>query len=788
MSGIRIGNAAAVAAFILVVITTSHLSGKEASVPIRTLRSADAADQIFTVEGVVIDDRQRSDPNASERIYIQDSTGGLRVVAGKPGILMGYTIGDRIRVRGRFVSSNGRAKLAADFVEPLDAGLLPLPKLILAADASSPENLGRLVRVSGQIRLPADFETRSRGLSVADRSGQIAVPVSNRYLRNREFSTHLIPGAAVSVVGIPEQSNADGSGIYLRVRELADFQFQPAPPYLELGAAVAGLAVCAAFGFLISRRRQAEGHAIELRGVLNDLKKSQEALTESETRFRTLVENTADIMWEADCNLTYTYCSANAEAILEYSCAELTNRTLLDIEAPGISSGTSENINKITQGEAFTPFERTILTKSGRRLAIESSGLVLRDSEGRITGYRGVDRDVTARKELESDVRQAQKMEAVGQLAGGIAHDFNNTLTVISACTSLLEESQDAEVREYGEAINKAVARSAGMTRQLLAFSRKQVIQPTPLVMNGLLRDLTGMLRRVISEDIEIVENLADDLWHITADAGQIEQMVTNLVLNARDAMTAGGRILLQTQNVTIDVDDRSAEPLTIPPGDYVQFLATDTGHGMDAATQARIFEPFFTTKPEGKGTGLGLASVYGIVKQNGGFISIDSQVGEGTTFEILLPRTRAKTITGEFPSHAKQATAGSVLIVEDEEAVRRLTAEVLANHGYHVLPAAGREEALRICREFEGRIDILLSDVVLCKESGPSIASEIGVMRPDTKVLYMSGYTDDAIESRGMLEAEVNLIHKPFTASALAEALEAVLHDQPVHRQPSIV
>jgi two-component system, cell cycle sensor histidine kinase and response regulator CckA len=554
-----------------------------------------------------------------------------------------------------------------------------------------------------------------------------------------------------------------------------------APPYLEAGAVVAGLALLAAFGFLISRRRQAESHALELSGVLNDLRKSQEALTASETRFRTLVEGTADVMWEVDCNLAYTYCSTNVESIFGYSAAELTNRTLLDIEAPGVTTDTRENLRKISQGGAFAPFERVVLTKSGRRVTLESSGLILLSSEGKFIGYRGVDRDVTSRKQLESEVRQAQKMEAVGQLAGGIAHDFNNTLTVISACTSLLEESHDEEVRRYGETINKAVARSSGMTRQLLAFSRKQVIQPKPLIMNGLLQDLTGMLRRVINEDIEIVENLADDLWPITADAGQIEQMVTNLVLNARDAMPTGGRILLQTQNVTIEIDDRTQEPLAIPAGDYVQLLAADTGHGIDAATQARVFEPFFTTKAEDKGTGLGLASVYGIVKQNGGFISIDSQVGEGATFEILLPRTHVKTISTECPSQAKHPSVGSVLIVEDEEGVRQLTSEVLASHGYHVLPAAGREEALQICREFAGRIDVLLSDVVLPKASGPSIASEIGVMRPDTKVLYMSGYTDDSIGSHGVLESDVNLIYKPFTAGALAEALEAVLHDKPV-------
>jgi len=391
----------------------------------------------------------------------------------------------------------------------------------------------------------------------------------------------------------------------------------------------------------------------------------------------------------------------------------------------------------------------------------------------------------TLAESTATEVRQGQKMEAVGQLAGGIAHDFNNSLTVICACTSLLDESPDANVRRYAEAIRKAVERSSGMTRQLLAFSRKQVIQPRTLDMNRLLRDLNRMLRRVINENIEITENFAEDLWSVKADAGQIEQVITNLTVNARDAMPVGGTLLLQTRNATVDADEVIPGHATIPAGDYVKLTVSDTGIGMDSSTQARIFEPFFTTKGEDKGTGLGLASVYGIVKQSGSYIKVQSQIGKGTTFEILLPRSNAAALAVETVAECKQPSAGTVLIVEDEDSVRLLTSEVLATQGYQVLTASGREDALAICREFTGAIDVLLSDVILPKGSGPAIAAEIGVTRPDMKVLFMSGYTGDTIRSQGIRESEVNLIYKPFTAVKLTAALNAVLQSLPGSPNP---
>lgn len=756
------GRTALASGFLIVTLVAPVFSGTEASVPIRSLRSSSNESQVFTVEGVVIDDRQQSAAKVSERIYLQDQTGGIRVVAQESGILMPFGIGDRLRVRGRFFSRRGRARLEAENVEKLGSGPLPTPSIIVAANASSPENLGRLIRVSGRIHLSPEFSTTGRGLSIEDSSGRILVPLSDRYLRNMEFSRMLVSGAKAVVVGIPEHPSSNGQeGIYLRLRELADFQLQPGPHYVQIGGTAVGIAVLAALGCLIARRSQAEKHACEL-------KESQEALTASETRFRTLVESIADLVWEADSNLVYTYCSPNIESILGYTAAELTALTLVDLESPEGVSGTVEALSNAREARSFAPFERSVLTKDGRRITMESSGLILFDSLGNVAGYRGVDRDITARKQLEAEVRQGQKMEAVGQLAGGIAHDFNNTLTVISACTSLLDESSDANVRRYAETMKKAAERSSGMTRQLLAFSRKQVIQPVSLDMSRILRELNRMLRRVISEDIEIAEDFASELWRVKADPGQIEQVVTNLVVNARDAMPKGGTILLKTQNVTIDA------------GDYVKLTIKDSGHGMDSAIQARIFEPFFTTKGEGKGTGLGLASVYGIVKQSGGVITVQSEIGKGTTFEILLPRTNAGAQTTEATSEFKRQFIGTVLIVEDEESVRLLTSEVLASQGYQVLTASGLEDALSVCREFTGHIDVLLSDVILPKGSGPFVAAEIGVTRPDIKVLYMSGYTGDMIGYHGILESEVNLIYKPFTAGTLIEALDAVLSGLP--------
>jgi PAS domain S-box-containing protein len=368
-------------------------------------------------------------------------------------------------------------------------------------------------------------------------------------------------------------------------------------------------------------------------------------------------------------------------------------------------------------------------------------------------------------REKAEQLRQSQKMEAVGQLAGGVAHDFNNLLTVITGYSEigLRRMAASDPMRRNMEEIKKAGDRAASLTRQLLAFSRKQMFQTRMIDLNAVVADMDRMLRRLIGEDIDLVSLLEPSLCQIKADPGQIEQVLMNLVVNARDAMPRGGRITIETGNVSLDQTVNTH--ISIKPGRYLMLAVSDTGVGMDAETQKRIFEPFFTTKEVGKGTGLGLATVYGIVKQSGGNIIVYSEPGHGTTFKIYLP------VVDELADDEADASEvsvhrghGTILLVEDEEQVRDLAGEVLAASGYNVLKAANGIEALRVSTEFDGDIDLLITDVVMPQMGGREVAERMAAMRPNIRVLYMSGYTDDAIVRHGILDEQMSFIQKPFS------------------------
>ena len=387
--------------------------------------------------------------------------------------------------------------------------------------------------------------------------------------------------------------------------------------------------------------------------------------------------------------------------------------------------------------------------------------------------------DTTERTELEAQLRQAQKMEAVGRLAGGVAHDFNNLLTVISAHSSFLLESLDSSdpQHEDAEAIHKAGIRAAGLTRQLLAFSRKQILKPAVLDLNAIVSETRKMLERLLGEDVEVVTDLAPDLGRVLADASQLDQVLVNLAVNARDAMPTGGRLTLTTRNVTTN-DGRPGARRIIPAGDYVLLEVADTGVGMTAAVKARLFEPFFTTKGPGKGTGLGLATAYGIVKQSGGFILVESALDAGTTFQVYLPVASRDRHSGERLAMTSETVGGdeTVLIIEDEEAVRGIAASVLSRAGYTVLEAASGAAALALAYTFKPTIDLVVSDAVMPAMSGAEAVDRLRRQRPGLKALFMSGYTDDEMMRAGIVSSAVRFLQKPFEPADLARAVRDAL------------
>jgi signal transduction histidine kinase len=387
-------------------------------------------------------------------------------------------------------------------------------------------------------------------------------------------------------------------------------------------------------------------------------------------------------------------------------------------------------------------------------------------------------RAMDALHERDEQLRQAQKMEAIGQLAGGVAHDFNNLLTIINVHTDLLlqtlteGEPMHADVEE----IARAATRAASLTRQLLTFSRKQVVQPQVLDLARVVTGMEPMLRRLIGEDVDLAASV-EPVHPVVADEGEVEQVLINLVVNARDAMPQGGRLRVDVSNAVVD-DALCQRHPTLRPGEYVQLTVTDSGMGMTTETMARAFEPFFTTKEPGRGTGLGLSTVYGIVKQIGGAITVDSQPGNGTVFCVYLPISRGAQprVSAGVERRTQVASGETILLVEDEESVRRLARRVLEAQGYTVLAASNGEDALRLAADYAGVIDLLVSDVVMPELGGRVLAERLSVARPDIQILFMSGYTDDEILRRGLLERGHRLLQKPFTGSVLAHEVRSVL------------
>jgi PAS domain S-box-containing protein len=512
-------------------------------------------------------------------------------------------------------------------------------------------------------------------------------------------------------------------------------------------------------------------HFVAIQEDVTEQKRAAEALLESEARYRAIADATFDGI-VLSRNGTILDANRGITEIFGFQRDDIVGRTMDQFVAPE----SRVEVQRLFGASVEGVFEVVGLRKDGTKVRLEC---IVRNSthEGepaRLTALR----DVSQRRLLEDQLRQSQKMEAVGRLAGGVAHDFNNLLTVITSYSQLVMEDMGAADPRRADLteVQKAATGAATLTRQLLAFSRQQVLEPKVIALDEVVAGAGKMLKRLIGEDIALVTVLAPDLWAVKADPGQIEQVVMNLAVNARDAMPDGGKLTIETANQELGTE-YTEEHRLVPPGSYVLLSVSDTGTGMDEATKARLFEPFFTTKEKGKGTGLGLATVYGIVKQSGGFIWVYTELGQGTTFKVYLPRVDEAVAAPSAPA-SPQSLRGTetILLAEDAAPVRSVAREVLRRHGYRVLSAADGRTALELADTHTGTIDLLITDVIMPEMSGRQLADRLMERLAKLKVLFVSGYTDDAIVRHGILEPGIAFLQKPFSPEALARKVREVL------------
>lgn len=507
-------------------------------------------------------------------------------------------------------------------------------------------------------------------------------------------------------------------------------------------------------------------------------RRAEDALRKSESMFRLLFAHTPLPTWVFDVEtLRFLQVNAAAERLYGYTAEEFEKLSLVDIQQEANRTGFADYLKQVEGGRHQE--NRKHRRKDGKTFDVEVIAHSL-DYAGRRVRLV-VAQDMSERHLLEEQLRQAQKMEAVGRLAGGLAHDFNNLLMVIKGHTELLLNvlpSTESVTRKV-EQIDRAADRATSLTRQLLAFSRMQVLQPRVINLNTVVEDMGKLLPRLIGEDVELVLRAAHDLGTIRADASQMEQIIMNLAVNARDAMPSGGRLTIETSNADLDYVYASAHPI-VRPGQYVLLAVSDTGMGMDEETQAHIFEPFFTTKEQGKGTGLGLATVYGVVKQSGGFIWVYSEVSKGTSFKVYLPRVDQQTEKAGGPKASSEAPRGTetVLLAEDEQDVREVAREFLESGGYTVLEARNGADALQIAGRHSGPIDLLVTDMVMPGMTGQELAGRLQQRQSGLHVIYMSGYSEHAAAAAAQADSSVRLLTKPFSRTAILRLVRQALNE----------
>ncbi len=525
------------------------------------------------------------------------------------------------------------------------------------------------------------------------------------------------------------------------------------------------------------------GETYVFNAFLSDITERKRA-EENRVRLASIVESSEDAIISKTLDGIVTSWNRGAVRTFGYTADEAIGKAIGFLIPQDRLEEESQIIERVKQGEHVTHFETVRRRKDGKEINIALTISPIEDGAGMIIGFSKIARDITEQKGLEAQLRQSQKMEGVGQLAGGIAHDFNNLLTVINSYSDMMLGELDFSnsfFRNGIEQIKEAGHRAASLTRQLLMFSRQQVLEPKVLDLNEVVSNIGKLLRRLIGEDITQVLCLHPALGRVKIDPGQMEQIIMNLAVNARDAMPGGGQLTIETENVELD-NAYACKHALVQPGPYVMLAVSDTGCGMDADTQARIFEPFFTTKGPGNGTGLGLATVDGIVKQSGGNVWVYSELGKGTTLKIYLPRVEKTSELPEPGAAPAELFPGSetVLLVEDDEMVRALAQAILERYGYHVLAARNVHDALRFAQEGPGQIHLLLTDTIMPVMNGPELAKRFRSIRPETKVLFMSGYTDKVISYTAALEPGTAFLQKPFTPQTLTQKVHEVLNAIP--------
>lgn len=654
-----------------------------------------------------------------------------------------------------------------------------------AAPSFSAENMAKVLLSSDLL------ETLPDAVIAVDRDGTI-IQVNSQAQELFGYSRSELIGQKVEVL-VPEsyrrqhhqhregfaqtpKTRRMGAELDLHGRRRNGSQF-PVEISLSPVATENGTFVLSAIRDISDRKRIAE----ELRRANEELhRRTTEQLGEYRSRLALIIDSSEDAIISKDLDGTITSWNKGAEHIYGYTPEEVIGKHI-SLLAPGDRpEEIPEILRKIARGESVEQHESLRVTKDGRQLNVSVSVSPLRDAKDVVVGASVIARDITAQKRAESQLHQSQKMEAIGRLAGGVAHDFNNILGIINACNEFLRDRVDAvgEPSLYVENIRKAIERGSALTRQLLTFSRSSAIQPRVLDLNERLKDVGKLLRPLMGDDVEILIVSKSPAAVVEADPGQLDQIVVNLAVNARDAMPRGGKFILETAATRFD-EDFAEQHQSMPAGKYVLLAVSDTGSGMDETTMSRIFEPFFTTKETGKGTGLGLATVYGIVKQSAGHILVYSEPGHGTTFKIYLPSAEHKiglAAKTEVETVAPKRQGTTILLAEDDEIMRSLTRKVLEEHGYTVVDVDDGKAALEWMESHPGSIDLLLTDVVMRRMSGPELAERLRASHPNLKVIFMSGYTGELIAERDVLKRGITLLEKPFSRTSLLNTIHTTL------------